>query len=73
MTALLVIAIWIGASALIAPAIGHLLFSLGVAYPAAQPARLVPIPRTIPGRTFARRRVLHNSASRKPIAQSKFG
>jgi hypothetical protein len=73
MTVLLVIAIWTGVSALLAPAIGHLLFSLSVAYPVAHPARLAPIPRSISGRAFARRRILHNSATRKPIVQSKFG
>ena len=73
MTALLVIAIWIGASALLAPAIGHLLFSLNVVYPAAHPARLAPPVRPTAARAFARRRALHNSGTRTPVVQSKFG
>jgi hypothetical protein len=72
MTVLLVIAIWIGASALLTPAIGHLLFSLNVAYPVAPNAR-APHPRPTVERAFARRQTLHNSGTRTPVAQSKFG
>jgi hypothetical protein len=71
MTVLLVVAIWIGASAVFAPVIGHLLFSLNVAYPTVLPARLSPPAR--PARAFARRRVLHNSWTRPQVVQSKFG
>jgi hypothetical protein len=70
MTVLLVIAIWIGASALVAPAIGHLLFSLNVAYPVAPNA---PASRPTVGRAFARRRTLHKSWTPSPVVQSKFG
>jgi hypothetical protein len=72
MTVLLVIAIWIGASALLAPAIGHLLFSLNVSYPIA-PSALASHPRPTASRAYARRRSLHNSWTRTPVAQSKFG
>ena len=73
MTVFLAFAIWIGASALFAPAIGHLLFSLSAAYPSARPV-CVPSPsRHTPERAFARRRALHNSWTRKPLVQSKAG
>ncbi len=73
MTVFLAFAIWIGASALIAPAIGHLLFSLSSAYPAVHPAHFPPPSRRSPERASARRRALHNSWTRNPLAQSKAG
>lgn len=73
MTVFLALAIWIGASALLAPAIGHLLFSLSTAHPAVHPVRFPPPSRHTSGRAFARRRALHNSWTRKPLAQSKAG
>jgi hypothetical protein len=73
MTIFLAFAIWIGASALIAPAIGHLLFSLNAAHPAVRHARLAPTSRQSAERGSARRRALHNSWTRKPLAQSKVG
>jgi len=73
MTVFLAFAIWFGASALLAPAIGHLLFSLSAAYPAARPAGVPSLSRQTTGRTSARRRALHNSWTRKPLIQSKVG
>lgn len=73
MTVVLAFAIWFGVSALFAPLIGQLLFSLNVAYPAARTARLAPLSRPLGGRAFARRRAVHTSWSRKPLVQSKFG
>jgi hypothetical protein len=73
MTLILAFAIWIGASALLAPAIGHLLFSLNEAHPNVRHARLAPTSRQSAEHGFARRRVLHNSWTRKTLAQSKVG
>jgi len=74
MTVLLVIAIWVGASLLFAPAIGFFLSEVQRAYPAVQPARLAPLSRpSAARRVYARRRALHNSLTRKPLVQSEVG
>jgi hypothetical protein len=73
MTVLLAFAIWVGVSAIFAPLIGHFLFTVQSAYSVAQPVRLGLAPRPTAGRSFDRRRSVHNSWSRKPVAQTKFG
>jgi hypothetical protein len=73
MTMFLAMAVWVGASAIFAPVIGHFLSSLQSVYPEPQPTRLSFVARSSAGRTFARRRAVQNSWTRKALVQSKFG
>ena len=68
MTIILALVIWVTASAVLAPVIGHFLFAMRVAYPVAQPASMTA--RPVIERGFARRRA---TLVRRPLVQSKFG